>query len=173
MAELIFRAHRTEIAGALDAATEAVATKDTIPLLTNVLLSPADEWLQVRGTNLDVEVEASCDLVEIGAGAEAFTVSAVAMLAIAKNLPESAEIVFEKGRFPGQITVRSASSHYTLHTLVASDYPSMSSGRVKPSFEVSAAALGDAFDKVRYAISKKDLNRAFLEGAHLYPLDDV
>lgn len=166
MADLLFKSHRIELMPALEAAIEAVARKDTIPILMNVLLKPQAGRLLVRGTDLDTEVETDCDLLATGSG-EAITVHAKALYDIVRNAPESAEIIFTAGKHAGQISIAAGRSRYALNVLPESDFPSMGDTSPPESFSISAPRLSEAFAKISYAIERSDKTRYYLMGAFL------
>ncbi len=169
MAELYFRIHRTEFLSALGAVRDAVPRKDEIPILQNVLLQPEGERMTVRGTDLSVEVETRCELLEAGNG-QALTINFEEVHGIVKNLPENAEISIEAGRGAGQVAIHSGRSRYNLHFLPASDFPCMGKERPPLAFAIGAAVLNAAFRKVAFAFNTNMKDRPFLMGAHLHEL---
>lgn len=164
---ILFRAHRSQILPALDACFEAVDTRSNIPILGNVLLSPNGGELLMRATDLAIEVETSCDLMEETAS-DPITVSGAGLRDIVKNLPESAEIIFAEGAFPDQVRIQSGRSRFSLLTLPKDDFPSISEKVNGNSFQLEVAPLIDALMKVAYAI-KEDKTRNYLSGAYLHP----
>ncbi|NTA79545.1 DNA polymerase III subunit beta [Agrobacterium tumefaciens] len=167
---IYFRAHRSELLAALAAVNEAVPTKDSIPILTNVLLQPDGERLLLRGTNLDLEIETHCELLEASAS-DGLTISADEFYRIVKNMPESAEITLAPGKFPGQVAISGGRSRYNLHTLPVSDFPSIGSDRPPLAFTVHANLLTDALGKVTYAINTTMKDRTHLMGAFIEGLE--
>ncbi|MDP9564356.1 UNVERIFIED_ORG: DNA polymerase-3 subunit beta [Rhizobium nepotum] len=160
---IYFRAHRSELLAALAAVTEAVPAKDSIPILTNVLLQPDGDRLLLRGTNLDLEIETRCELVEQSAS-EALTIAADEFYRIVSNMPESAEITLAPGKSIGQVTISGGRSRFILHTLPASDFPSIGADRPPLSFTVQANLLTDAMAKVAYAMNTTMKDRPHLSG---------
>ncbi len=171
MAELYFRIHRTQFLSALGTVRDAIPKKDEIPILQNVLLHPEGERMMVRGTDLSVEVQTQCDLLEAGNGLP-LTINFEEVHSIVKNLPESAEITIEAGKGPGQVAIRSGRSRYNLHFLPASDFPSMGHERPPFAFSIGAAVLNVAFRKVAFAFNVNMKDRPFLMGAHIHNLPD-
>lgn len=166
-----FRAHRSELLTALAAVTEAVPSKDTIPILENVLLQPDGERLLLRGTNLDIEVETRCELLEVG-DSEGLTIAADEFYRIVKNMPESAEITLAPGKFPGQVAISGGRSRFNLHTLPATDFPSIGTERPPLAFVTQANQLADAIGKVSHAINTTMKDRTHLMGAFIEGLDN-
>ena len=167
MGELFFRAHRVELLAAFNAVRDAIPRKDEIPILQNVLLRPEGEKLMVRGTDLSIEVQTQCDLLDVGS-AGALTINFEEAYSIVRNLPESAEISIEAGRAEGQVTIISGRSRYNLHFLPASDFPSMGNERPPVAFTIGAATLNAAFRKVLYAVNVNMKDRPFLMGVHVH-----
>jgi DNA polymerase-3 subunit beta len=93
----LFRVHRSQIMPAIDAAFEAADTRAKIPILNNLLLRPDGDRLFIRGTNLDIEIEAACELLE-ECSSMSITVAATRLREIVRSLPEAAEIVFAPGK---------------------------------------------------------------------------
>lgn len=166
-----FRAHRSELLAALSAVTEAVPAKDNIPILENVLLQPDGERLLLRGTNLDLEIETRCELLEASAS-EGLTIAADEFYRIVKNMPESAEISVAPGKFPGQVTVSGGRSRFNLHTLPVSDFPSIGTDRPPLAFTIQANILTDALGKVAYAMNTTMKDRPYLSGTFIEALED-
>lgn len=171
MAELYFRIHRAELLAALNAVRDAIPRKDEVPILQNVLLQPEGDRLTVRGTDLSIEVQTRCDLLEAGNG-QALTINFEETYSIVKNLPESAEISIQEGKGQGQVTVLSGRSRYTLHFLPAADFPSMGNERPPFAFAAGAAVLNSAFRKVLYAVNVNMKDRPFLMGVHVHRTDN-
>ncbi|WHA40944.1 DNA polymerase III subunit beta [Agrobacterium larrymoorei] len=170
MGDLYFKVHRSELVKAVDAALLATGSKEKFPALDNVLLKPHDNTLIVRGTNLDLEIEITCDLVEQGRD-YGFTVNATALANIARNLPEAAELKFEAGKDKAQVSISAARSRYTLNIMEEADFPSIG-GKPEFAFNISTAALCDMIGKVRYAIAKGDKTRPYFEGLLFNRLTD-
>lgn len=162
-----FRVHRSALLPAMDAVFEAVDTRATIPILGNVLLSPVNGELTLRATDLAIEVETSCELLDEGTQ-QALTVSGADLRDIVKNLPENAEITFGPGGFPDQLRIQSGRSRFTLLTLPEKDFPSIAKKVAGEKLSLEIVPLIDAFMKVLYAI-KDDKVRAYLSGACMHP----
>lgn len=164
---LLFRVHRSAIQPALDAVFEAVDHKATIPILGNVLLRADKGDLLLRGTDLGIEVETSCELLDQGT-LTALTVSGNDLREIVRNLPESAEIAFTTGAFPDQVRILSGRSKFSLLTLPEKDFPSIASQVTGEGFDLDIPPFIDALGKVTYAI-REDKTRQYLSGACLHP----
>lgn len=171
MAELYFRIHRSELLAALGAVSGAIHRKDEIPILQNVLLQPDGERLIVRGTNLDLEVQTRCDLLETGNG-NALTIGFKEIFDIAKNMSETAEIAIHEGKAHGQVAVSAGRSRYNLHFLSAQDFPCM--GKTQPpfAFSIPAPMLNTAFKKTLYAVNVSMKDRPHLSGTYLHARED-
>ncbi|WP_071201859.1 DNA polymerase III subunit beta [Agrobacterium vitis] len=163
----LFRVHRSQILPALNAVFEAVDPRSNIPILQNVLLSPNADRLRLSGTNMTVEVETSCDLLESASG-NPLTLSGKALLDIVKSLSEVAEIEFAFDDLRGQIRVKSGRSKFLLSTLRADQFPTIASLASGKSVTVDMPSLISAIARVKYALfDHKD--RAYLSGIFIHP----
>ncbi|MBO9099974.1 MULTISPECIES: DNA polymerase III subunit beta [unclassified Rhizobium] len=167
-AQTYFRAHRSQLLPALTAVMEATDGKSKIPILSNVLMKPMGDQLLLRGTNLDIEIEATCDLLE-AFSQEPISLKASDLRDIVKNLPEAAEIDFAPGRFPGQVSVTSGRARFSIFCLPEKDFPSISAHLAGEAFEVDMPRLSDAIRKVLYAVDKTDTKRFHYEGVYIHP----
>lgn len=168
MAEALFRVHRSQLLPALDAACAGADRSATIPILSHVLLRPEGDQLRLRGTDLNIEIEAVCDLLDSSTD-PGIALSAADLLGLIKSLPESAEIEFLPGRFGGQIIMRTKSSKFTLLSLPEADFPSISSKIEGEPFQLDVAPLIGAIGKVLFAVDKADTGRPYTLGIYLAP----
>lgn len=152
---------RADLARVLTAATKVVESRNTIPILSNVLLAVEAGKFTVRATDLDAEVSASIAVLDAVDGA--ITVPAKLLSDIAKKA--SGDIALE---LDGDIlSVRSGKSRYRLETLPAGDFPIMSASAFSAEFDIDLAAL---LAPVAYAMSTEEV-RFYLNGAFLHVLD--
>lgn len=165
-----FRVHRNELLAVLAVVVEAVEAKSKIPILSNVLLRPVGDELHVSGTNLDIEVNASCSLLDAGDGT-ALTLSGADLNEIARKLPETAEISFSTGSFASQVSIRAGKSRFALLSLPESDFPSIADKANGNSFDIDVADLMSAVGKVMYAV-REDNPRHYLTGVCMHPFAD-
>ncbi|TCM56182.1 DNA polymerase III beta subunit [Rhizobium sp. PP-F2F-G48] len=162
MAEEIFSVHRTQIFAAMQHVSRAVSGRDTIPILSHVLLTAEGEKLRIRGTNLDLQIEAECEALHV-ASETAIAIPAARLGDILRQLPESADVHFEKGRLNHQVAIRAGRSVFNISYLPATDMPDMAPRQGFQWTEVNGAAVAEAITKSSYAVSKlKD--RPSLEG---------
>ncbi|WP_368517458.1 DNA polymerase III subunit beta [Rhizobium sp.] len=171
-AQVLFRVHRSQLLPALDAAFEAVDKRAKIPQLGNILLHPEGDMLTLRATDLDIEIEAGCELLGIADDAEPITIKGTDLRDIVRNFPESAEIEFLPGTYNGQVRIRSGKSSFSIFTLPASDFPSMASSLKGKTFEIAMPEVTAAFGKVAHAVQTKDIGRPWMTGIHMHPMQD-
>jgi DNA polymerase-3 subunit beta len=171
VADHYFRVHRSQFLSALTAALEAVEAKSTIPILTNVLIKPIADRLMLRGTTLDIEIEAWCDTLDVVA-TQGFTLAGKDLHGIIKNLPETAEITFAPGSSKDQVRISAGKSRFALLTLPEQDYPSMVQHVSGDSFTVDVPALAKAFGKVLHAVEPEKTHRVYLAGIHVHAAND-
>lgn len=168
MADLLFRVHRSELLPALDAACAASDRGAKIPILGHVMLRPEGETLRLRGTDLDIEIDATCQLLD-PSNAIGIALAASDLLSLVKSLPEAAEISFSSGRNAGQITIETKAFRVTLLSLPEKDFPSIASTIKGETFETEIAPLIAAIGKVLFAVDKADTGRPYTLGIYVAP----
>ena len=113
MAETWFTVHRSSLLPALSRVSAAVDTKSDIPILGHVLLDPTGALLRLRCTNLDLQIDAECELMD-EARFTPFALPVSRLGSILKEMPESADLAFGPGRMQGQVGIRSSRSSFSL-----------------------------------------------------------
>jgi len=137
-----------------------VERRQTLPILSNVLLSLDQSRLSMTGTDLEVEI---VGVTDIGSGGEDgdVTVSARKLVDICRSLPEEAQIDFSSG--DGKATLKSGRSKFTLATLPANEFPSVDEGEKTVEFMVPGSAVKALIEATSFAMAQQDV-RYYLNG---------
>lgn len=150
---------RAELLRALTATTKAVESRNTYPILANVLLTAEPESLQVRGTDLDVEITTQCAAKCVPG---ITTVPAKTLLEIVRKFPDGAEVTMTLEG--DKLIVKAGRSRFQLPVIGPDAFPTIKSGSFWPAFEVDLAAL---FAPVSFAISNEE-TRYYLNGIFVH-----
>ena len=154
-----FTAAREALLKPLQAVIGVVERRQTMPILSNVLLVARDGQLSVTATDLEVELVAQAD-VETGAGGE-ITVSGRKLLDICRALPEGSEIdVSASGE---KLAIKAGRSRFNLATLPAAEFPVIEDIKAGASIVVSQEVLGRLFEKTHFSMAQQDV-RYYLNG---------
>ncbi len=156
---------RAALLRALGHVQSVVERRNTIPILSNVLLRAEGAKLSLSATDMDIEMISA--LAAQGARPGATTVPAHTLYDIVRKLREGAQIEFEMTGEKGLMTLRSGRSTFTLSCLPPEDYPLMAGGDLAHNFLLSAADLKRLIDRTRFAISTEE-TRYYLNGIYLH-----
>lgn len=157
---------RSDLLNALSHVQSVVERRNTIPILSNVLITAKDGAVTLTATDLDIEAVDSADASVASEGA--VTAPAGTFFDVMRKLPSGAQVELELMPENQRLSVRAGdSSFYKLPTLPASDFQTMSSEDAGTSFEVGAADLRRLIDKTRFAISTEE-TRYYLNGVYLH-----
>ena len=137
-----------------------VERRQTLPILSNVLLTLDGSRLAVTGTDLEVEIIGHTDVVSADEAGEV-TVSARKLLDICRSLPEGANIKFFSS--DGKAQVVSGRSRFTLATLPANEFPSVDNGENNIQFDIEGVILKNLIDATSFAMAQQDV-RYYLNG---------
>jgi DNA polymerase-3 subunit beta len=160
---------RSNLLKSLNHVHRVVERRNTIPILSNVLLQAEGASLALKATDLDLEVnEATAAMVE---QAGATTVPAHLLYDIVRKLPDGAEVMLSTNPDGGSISVISGKSSFRLQSLPQSDFPELTAGAFTHSFRIDAQALKRLIDRTQFAISTEE-TRYYLNGIHLYAGED-
>ena len=142
-----------------------VERRNTIPILSNVLLKAEKGKLSLSATDMDLEVvEATAAEV---ATPGTTTTPAHTLYDIVRKLPDTAKVELELNADGTVLTVRAGRSNFKLGCLPTEDFPQMASAVMKNEFELSAADLKQLIDRARFAISMEE-TRYYLNGIYLH-----
>jgi len=145
-----------------------VERRNTIPILSNVLLEARDDGsIRLMATDLDLQVDESVPANVSQAGA--ITVSAHTFFDIVRKLPEGSQV--ELTAAEGKMQVVAGRSRFNLSTLPRDDFPVIAEGELPTRFELPAATLRQIIEKTRFAISSEE-TRYYLMGIFLHIVDD-
>jgi DNA polymerase-3 subunit beta len=155
-----FEISREALIKPLQLVTGVVERRQTLPVLSNVLLALADGRLSLTGTDLEVELIGRVG-VEGGKDDGEITVPARKLMDICKSLPEGSTIKFSTEE--GKAVIKVGRSRFSLATLPATDFPSVEES--KGSFEISVnrVALRSMLDNTGFAMAQQDV-RYYLNG---------
>jgi DNA polymerase-3 subunit beta len=146
-----------------------VERRNTIPILSNVLIEAAAEGsLKLMATDLDLQVVESLPAVTVDSPG-AITVSAHLLFDIARKLPDGSQVSIETA--DNRMTVKAGRSRFSLPTLPRDDFPMIVEGDLPTSFEVPAKTLAELIDRTRFAISTEE-TRYYLNGIFLHVADE-
>jgi DNA polymerase-3 subunit beta len=150
---------------ALGHVQSVVERRNTIPILSNVLIDAADGAVSLIATDMDITIVEKTEAT-IGSGG-ATTVPAHTLYDIVRKLPEGAQVQLETGGAGGQATLRSGRSRFALAALPREDFPSIAAGDLPCHFMLSAGSMRDLIDRTRFAISTEE-TRYYLNGIYMH-----
>lgn len=160
---------RSDLLKALSHVQSVVERRNTIPILSNVLMTTRDGALVFVATDLDIEISEDCP-VKVDAPGD-ITAPAHTLYDIVRKLPDGAQISIQVGG-DGRLEIDAGRSHFTLPLLPPGDFPKMTADGFTHSFSLKAAELRRLIDKTKFAISTEE-TRYYLNGIYLHGHDGV
>jgi DNA polymerase-3 subunit beta len=154
-----FSAARESLLKPLQTVVGVVERRQTMPILSNVLLSAQGGKLQITATDLEVEMVAEAEIKGDGAGE--ITVPGRKLHDIFRALPEGAAV--ELSLSGERLTVKAGRSRFTLSTLRAADFPTVEEIGAKQTLRVSKADLRRLVEKTHFSMGQQDV-RYYLNG---------
>lgn len=145
-----------------------VERRNTIPILSNVLLKTEDGALRLKATDLDLEITES--VAATGEQEGATTVPAHLLYDIVRKLPDGAEVKLSTNPDGNQMTVSSGRSNFRLQCLPESDFPDITAGTLSHAFTIKAAEFARLIDRTHFAISTEE-TRYYLNGIFLHTIE--
>jgi DNA polymerase-3 subunit beta len=156
---------RSNLLKSLNHVHRVVERRNTIPILSNVLLRADGASLEMKATDLDLEVtEATAAQVE---RTGATTVPAHLLYDIVRKLPDGAEVMLRMAEDGNSMSVISGRASFRLQCLPQSDFPELTAGSFSHVFRLESAALKGLIDKTQFAISTEE-TRYYLNGIYFH-----
>jgi len=149
---------RSYLTMALGVAGRAVSNRNTLPILSNVLLETQDDRLQLTATDLDTAIR--CVIPASVAENGSVAVSASVLGDVVSKLAD-APVTLEMQ--DGKVSVRSGKSHYTILSLPAEDYPVVPEVSEGIDITIPQATLKEMLHMTTFAASKEE-TRSLLMG---------
>ena len=155
-----FTTDRESLLRALQLVTGVVERRQTLPVLSNLLLVADQNGLSLCGTDLEVELLARIESVDVAQPGEV-TVPARKLADIWRSLPDNAKVSVEvEGE---RSIVRSGRSRFALATLPAGDFPRLGADTGDARVSIEFGALKGLLDAVSFSMAQQDV-RYFLNG---------
>lgn len=145
-----------------------VERRNTIPVLSNILIAAKGESVNFTATDLDISIVESAAAIVDQEGS--ITAPAHLLYDIVRKLPDGTQISIEKVE-DTRIDVRSGRSQFTLQALSADDFPNLSSGEMSHEFSLKVADLKRMIEKTRFAVSTEEA-RYYLNGIYFHALEE-
>lgn len=155
---------RDVLAKALPRVARVVERRNTIPILSNIMLttSAMDGTLRIYGTDLDLGVT-----VTIAAeSSDDFTTTVPAQMLsdIVKKMPEGSQLKLEQSDDKRQLIVKAGRSAFKMLSLPSEDYPQVDTATpYTVKTYVDAGILASLLKRVEFAISTEE-TRYYLNG---------
>jgi len=160
---------RAELVKALAHVHRVVERRNTIPILANVLIRAGKGGLELKATDLDLEIIETVP-AEVKQ-ASATTVPAHMIYDIVRKLPEGAQVELQAGGDRASLQVRAGRSRFTLQALPETDFPDLAAGELPHKFKLASKDLKRLVDKTQFAISTEE-TRYYLNGIYLHTVED-
>jgi DNA polymerase III subunit beta len=159
---------RSNLLKSLNHVHRVVERRNTIPILSNVLLTAAGASLEMKATDLDMEVtEATAAQVDQQG---ATTVPAHLLYDIVRKLSDGSEVMLKLEEGGGSMSVISGRSSFRLQCLPQSDFPELTAGSFSHTFRVESEDMKALIEKTQFAISTEE-TRYYLNGIYLHAVE--
>lgn len=158
-----FSVSRDALIRPLNLVAGVVERRQTLPILSNVLMSLEGNRLSLTGTDLEVELVGRIEVVNSGPDGD-ITVPARKLVDICKSLPDGVDIYFSVEE--GRVTVKAGRSRFTLSTLPAVEFPTVEVGEGEIDLELSQSLVRQMIERTGFAMAQQDV-RYYLNGMYL------
>ncbi|MEM6847675.1 MAG: DNA polymerase III subunit beta [Pseudomonadota bacterium] len=142
-----------------------VERRNTVPILSNVLIRADGAALTLKATDLDIEIVETVEAAVEQPGA--VTVPAHILHDIVRKIPEGARISLETNPDGATLTLAAGRSRFALQMLPEADFPDITAGTFTHSFQLSAADLRWLIERTQFAISTEE-TRYYLNGIYFH-----
>jgi DNA polymerase-3 subunit beta len=147
----------------LQAVSGVVEKKQTLPILSNVLLTVKDGRLLLTGTDLEIELVGFVQLESLTSEG-ATTVSARKLFDICRTLPDG--ITLRLSIEKNYLVVRAGESCFMLNTLPAQEFPSLEDSEYPAQFTIRQSQLKNLLTQTYFAMGQQDV-RHYLNGTYI------
>ncbi len=160
---------RSALLRSLNHIQSVVERRNTIPILSNVLIKADEGVLSLSSTDMDLEINESVAANIIMAGAT--TAPAHTLHDIVRKLPDDADVEIELNAEGTQMTVRAGRSEFKLSCLPVADFPEISAADLPNGFTIPASDLRALIDRTKFAMSTEE-TRYYLNGIYVHEADN-
>ncbi len=158
-----FIINREQLLQPLQQIVSVIEKRQTMPILSNVLLQVVGGRLVMTGTDTELQIVAGLNL-EVAEDGE-ITVPARKFLDICRLSPSNSEIRFEV--LDDKVKLGCGRSRYSLSTLPADIYPEFNESQFEYQFQLNAGKFKKALDKTLFCMANQDV-RYYLNGLLLH-----
>ena len=142
-----------------------VERKQSLPILSNVLIEKKGGALRFIATDLEIQITAEISAVEQNETTEEITVAAKKLQDILRVIPDGSKINLDIQ--DGRLQVKANKSRFNLQTLPAQDFPKMVEQLEQTgSIQLEQGQLKNLFAMVQYSMAQQDI-RYYLNGVLL------
>ncbi len=159
---------RANLLKSLNHVHRVVERRNTIPILSNVLLRGEGNDLQLKATDLDLEITESAPAMVEQAGGT--TVPAHLLYDIVRKLPDGSEVLLATSTDGTSMTVAAGRSKFSLQCLPVSDFPDLTAGEFSHTFSLPGSSLKMLIDRTQFAISTEE-TRYYLNGIFIHTIE--
>ncbi|HWA22448.1 MAG TPA: DNA polymerase III subunit beta [Caulobacterales bacterium] len=160
-----FSIERAALLKALNHVQSVVERRNTIPILSNVLISAQDDGVQFTATDLDIEISESAPALVERAGAT--SAPAHTLYEFVRRLPDGAQVKLDLAGDDPRLLVWAGKARLQVPILPPADFPLMPVDALATRFETKAQDLARLIDKTRFAISTEE-TRYYLNGIYFH-----
>ncbi|MDR2214283.1 MAG: DNA polymerase III subunit beta, partial [Nevskiaceae bacterium] len=153
---------REQILSPLQGVIGVVERKQTMPILSNVLLSAKNGRVSITGTDLEVELVASGE-IDVQQPGE-ITVPGRKLLEIIRALAEDAKVTLTLDG--DKVKLAAGRSRFVLSSLPAAEFPVVESVSAQQTLVLPQAELGRLIGKTHFSMAQQDV-RYYLNGTLL------
>ncbi len=136
-----------------------VERRQTLPILSNVLMESRDGQLYVTATDLEMEVIAKANVAPEQTGS--ITVPVRKLTDTCKALPDNADVSFDVNQ--EKALLRSGRTRFSLTTIAADEFPVIDVKEQKLQFTTTQNELKTLIDNTQFAMALQDV-RFYLNG---------
>ncbi len=160
-----FSIERAALLKALNHVQSVVERRNTIPILSNVLISAQDDGVRFTATDLDIEISENAPALVERAGAT--SAPAHTLYEFVRRLPDGAQIKLDLAGDDPRLLVWAGKARLQVPVLPPADFPLMPVDSLATRFETRPQDLARLIDKTRFAISTEE-TRYYLNGIYFH-----
>lgn len=166
---MLFTVERNHFLKALIHITGVVERRNTVPILSHLLLDGEGGTLTLTATDLDLEITE--DIAAVIERPGRLALQAHTLHDIVRKFRDGAQVKIEADDDNTSVTISSGHAKFQLQTLSADDFPRLEADEFSTRFEIKASLIKLLLEKTRFAMSVEE-TRYYLNGVFMHPVQE-